>query len=567
MACGAGTASGRGRNLAAPGGIQDVVLTTFALAFRTSDLRKKIFFTIGILALFRFGANLPAPGIVERNVLYCSGLASSQGGSTAGVYALLNVLSGNALLRLTVFALGILPYITSSIVMQLLTQVIPKLDKLKDDGQAGQARITQYTRYVTVGLAVVEAASYVSLARSGTLFGSTGCGTAASHPLIRDSSPFTIGIIIVTMVAGTAVIMWMGELITERGVGNGMSVLMFTTILAGIPGELQQIYASKGIPFTLIAVVLVIAVVVCVVFIEQAQRRVPVQYAKRVSGRRVYGGTSTYIPLKVNQAGVIPIIFASSALTVPQLAIPYFSQNHPPAWIVWMERCLLPGNTYPLGYFVIMGLLILSFSYFYVSVTFNPVDVASNMQKYGGFVPGIRPARPTAEYLGRLSARMTAPGAVYLTLIALLPLVALSMAGLSGQFAFSGTSLLIVVGVGLDTVKQIESQLQQHNYSGFLRRKSRSDGTREPVAALDMSCERIGRRRSPGSPRRRRRGCSAPPWCCSIPAMRPRTRCSSRCSTRSAAGTARSRRPRRTAVPSWSTCAGSTGAIRPGILR
>ena len=436
------------------------MLTTFIRAFRTRDLRRKLLFTVGIVVVFRFGASIPAPGISERNVIHCTGLASQSGSTSASLVSLLNVLSGSALLHLTVFALGIFPYITASIILQLLAQTVPRLDQLRKEGQAGQAKITQYTRYLTVGLGVIYAAVYVESAQSGNLFGSS-CDT----PLIPHPTPLTIGTIMVTMIGGTAVIMWMGELITDRGVGNGMSVLMFTTILAGIPGELEQIYATKGIFYSSAAVVLVVAIVVCVVFIEQSQRRVPVQYAKRMVGRREFGGGSTYIPLKLNQAGVIPLIFASSLLAVPQVATSVLGTSSP----AWLQQYLVPTGSHPYGYFAVMTVLIVAFSYFYVSVTFNPSDVAENMQKYGGFIPGIRPGRPTAQYLSYVSSRLTAPGAVYLAVIALLPLVALSTAGLGSQFAFSGTSLLIVVGVGVDTVKQIESQLQQHNYAGFLR--------------------------------------------------------------------------------------------------
>ncbi|HLJ98807.1 MAG TPA: preprotein translocase subunit SecY, partial [Streptosporangiaceae bacterium] len=392
------------------------MLTTFIRAFRARDLRRKLLFTVGVVVVFRFGASVPAPGISERNVIHCTGLASQAGSSSASLVSLLNVLSGSALLHLTVFALGIYPYITASIILQLLAQTVPRLDQLRKEGQAGQAKITQYTRYLTVGLGVIYAAVYIESARSGTLFGS-----ACDTPLIPHPTPLTIGTIMVTMVGGTAVIMWMGELITDRGVGNGMSVLMFTTILVGIPGELEQIYESKGIFYAGTGVVLVLAVVVCVVFIEQSQRRVPVQYAKRMVGRREYAGGSTYIPLKLNQAGVIPLIFAASALTVPQIALTTFGTRSP----AWLQRYLLPTGPSPYGYFVVMTVLIVAFSYFYVAVTFNPSDVAENMQKYGGFIPGIRPGRPTAQYLSYVSTRMTAPGAVYLALIALFPLVAL----------------------------------------------------------------------------------------------------------------------------------------------
>ena len=446
------------------------MLTAFIRAFKTPDLRKKLLFTIGIIAVFRFGSNLPTPGISEKNVLYCSGLASSSGSSGASLYSILDLLSGNALVHLTVFAAGIMPYITASIILQLLTQVVPRLEKLKNEGHAGTAKITQYTRYLTVGLAVMQSAGYVEWARSGTLFSGTSC-SATSHPLIPDPSVFTIATMVITMASGTAVIMWMGELITDRGIGNGMSVMIFTTVIAVIPGEIEQIYLTKNFFYALMAVVVIIMVVWFVVFMEQAQRRIPVQYSKRLVGRRMYGGTSTYIPVKVNQAGVVPIIFASSLLYIPQLAASLFgSKNRPQQWVTWVDTHLV-SSTFDTSYVYFLGffLLTVAFTYFYVSITFNPAEVADNMRKYGGFIPGIRPGRPTAEYLSYVLSRLTAPGSLYLGAIALFPPVALDLIGVGNEFAFSGTSLLIMVGVGLDTVKQLESQLQQHNYEGFLR--------------------------------------------------------------------------------------------------
>jgi len=442
------------------------MLTAFLRAFQTPDLRKKLLITLGLIALFRLGASLPTPGISEKNVAFCSNAATAAGSSTAGVLAIVNLLSGQALLRLSVFALGIMPYITASIILQLLTVVIPRLETLKQEGQAGQAKITQYTRYLTVGLAVLQSTGYVELARSGTLF--NGCGSAGNNPLIPNGSVFTIVTMVITMVAGTTVIMWMGELITDRGVGNGMSVLIFTTVISVIPGEILAIYRVKGAFYAAVALVVVVAIIAFIVFMEQAQRRFPVQYAKRMVGRRMYGGTSTYIPMKVNQAGVIPVIFASSLLYIPTLAAQLFgNQTKPQGWVSWVARYIEQSSS-PL-YMLTFFLLIIGFTYFYVSITFNPTEVADNMKKYGGFIPGIRPGRPTAEYLQYVLSRLTAPGSVYLGIIALFPLVALSAAGVANQFPFSGISLLIMVGVGLDTVKQIESQLQQRNYEGFLR--------------------------------------------------------------------------------------------------
>jgi preprotein translocase subunit SecY len=421
--------------------------------------------TLGLIALFRLGASLPTPGIDEKNVTICSNAATAAGSPTAGVLGIVNLLSGQALLHLSVFALGIMPYITASIILQLLTVVIPRLETLKQEGQAGQSKITQYTRYLTVGLAVLQSTGYVELARSGTLF--NGCGVAGDNPIIPNGSVFTIATMVITMVAGTTVIMWMGELITDRGVGNGMSVLIFTTVISVIPGEILAIYRDKSFFYAAVAVVVVIFIVAFIVFMEQAQRRIPVQYAKRMVGRRMYGGTSTYIPMKVNQAGVIPVIFASSLLYIPTLGAQLFGKNSTSGWVAWVDRYIEQSSSpiYMLGFFI----LIIGFTYFYVSITFNPDEVSDNMKKYGGFIPGIRPGRPTAEYLRYVLSRLTAPGSVYLGVIALFPLVALSAIGVANEFPFSGVSLLIMVGVGLDTVKQIESQLQQRNYEGFLR--------------------------------------------------------------------------------------------------
>jgi preprotein translocase subunit SecY len=442
------------------------MLTAFVRAFQTPDLRKKMLITLGLIALFRFGASLPTPGIDEKNVAICSNFATSAGSSTAGVLAIVNLLSGQALLHLSVFALGIMPYITASIILQLLTVVIPRLETLKQEGQAGQSKITQYTRYLTVGLAILQSTGYVELARSGTLF--NGCGVAGDNPIIPNGSVFSIATMVITMVAGTTVIMWMGELITDRGVGNGMSVLIFTTVISVIPGELLLIYRDKGVFEAAVALVVVVAIVAFVVFMEQAQRRIPVQYAKRMVGRRMYGGTSTYIPMKVNQAGVIPVIFASSLLYIPTLAAELFGKSTTSGgWVGWVSRYLEQSSS-PL-YMAFFFALIIGFTYFYVSITFNPTEVADNMKKYGGFIPGIRPGRPTAEYLTYVLSRLTAPGSAYLGVVALFPLLALASIGVANEFPFSGVSLLIMVGVGLDTVKQIESQLQQRNYEGFLR--------------------------------------------------------------------------------------------------
>ena len=430
-------------------------LSAFASAFRTPDLRKKLLFTMGMIALYRLGAVTPTPGIDYSAVQSC--IATVENNS---IYGMINLFSGGALLQLAVFALGIMPYITASIILQLMTVVIPKLEALKKEGQSGQAQITQYTRYLTVALAVLQATGIVALARTpGQLF--QGCPAE----LIPNDSIFTIFVMIATMTAGTAVVMWLGELITDRGVGNGMSLLIFTSIISSFPSQIASVFATRGPFATALTILVGFFVIMAVVFVEQGQRRIPVQYAKRMVGRKMYGGTSTYIPLKVNMAGVIPVIFASSLLFIPVLFLQFTDQTGSLAQFIASN---FQTGTEPL-YLLVFAALIIFFTYFYVAITFNTTEVADNMKKYGGFIPGIRAGRPTAEYLDYVVTRLTLPGSVYLALVAILPLFAFSGLGVSGNFVFGGTSLLIMVGVGLDTVKQIESQLQQRNYEGFLR--------------------------------------------------------------------------------------------------
>jgi preprotein translocase subunit SecY len=431
------------------------MLSAFGMAFKTPELRKKIFFTLSIMALFRFGSVVPTPGVSYTAVKTCIDQAD-----TSGLFGLINLFSGGALLQLSVFALGIMPYITSSIIIQLLTVVIPRFETLKAEGQSGTAKLTQYTRYLTIGLAVLQSTGLIAVARTpGRLI--SGCNL----PIIPDTSFSRIITMIVVMTAGTSVIMWLGELITDRGVGNGMSILNFTSIAAGFPSQLWSIKVQKGLFAFLFVCAVGIVVIAAVVFVEQAQRRIPVQYAKRMVGRQAYGGTSTYIPIKVNQAGVIPVIFASSLLYIPSLLVNF--TNSQAAWAVWISRNLVKGD-HPI-YMVTYAALIVFFTYFYVAITFNPDEVADNMKKYGGFIPGIRAGRPTSEYLQYVLSRITAPGAVYLALVALIPIAALVLFGASQNFPFGGTAILIVVGVGLDTAKQIESQLQQRSYEGFLK--------------------------------------------------------------------------------------------------
>jgi preprotein translocase subunit SecY len=432
-----------------------VQLSAFASAFRTPDLRKKLLFTLGVIALFRLGSVTPTPGVDYAAVQTC--IATVEGNN---VYGLINLFSGGALLQLSIFALGIMPYITASIILQLMTVVIPRLEALKKEGQSGQAQITQYTRYLTIALAILQSTGIVALARTpGQLF--QGC----SSDLIPNDSLFTIFTMVMTMTAGTAVIMWLGELITDRGVGNGMSLLIFTSIISSFPSQIATINATRGPWIAGVTLLIGFFVIMGVVFVEQGQRRIPVQYAKRMVGRKMYGGTSTYIPLKVNMAGVIPVIFASSLLFIPTLFVQLTDQTSSVSQFILRH---FQRGTEPL-YLLTFASLIIFFTYFYVAITFNTTEVADNMKKYGGFIPGIRAGRPTAEYLDYVLSRLTLPGSVYLALIAVIPVFAFTGLGVASSFIFGGTSLLIMVGVGLDTVKQIESQLQQRNYEGFLR--------------------------------------------------------------------------------------------------
>lgn len=409
-------------------------------AFKVPDLRKKILFTLLMLLVYRFGAHIPVPGV---DIAAIQKLFSS---AEAGILGFIDLFTGGALSRFAIFALGIMPYITSSIIMQLLTVVIPKLEEWQKEGEVGQRKVTQVTRYLTLVLAIIEAAGY-------TLLFQSQLGTSFS---ILDKY-----LIVITLTAGTALIMWLGELITQRGIGNGMSLLIFISIISSMP---QAVYDTFRVINPAVAITfffLLGAIMVAIIVMEKGQRRVPVQYAKRVVGRKMYAGGSTYIPLKINSAGVIPIIFASSVLLFPA-TIGKFSGR-----FTGVVNALSAGSVYRM---IFEAILIVFFAYFYTAIVFNPIEISDNIKKYGGFVPGVRPGRPTAIHLDRVLNRITLPGALFLAAIAILPDILGTRLGIP-FFAqnFGGASLLIVVGVALETMMQLESQLLQRHYEGFLK--------------------------------------------------------------------------------------------------
>jgi len=431
-------------------------------AFTTPDLRNKLLFTLAIVAIYRLGSFIPAPFVNYANVQQCLNAGNA---STSGIYELVNLFSGGALLQLSIFALGIMPYITASIITQLLRVVIPRFETLYKEGQSGQAKLTQYTRYLTIALGLLQSTTLIAVARQGALFGSNCAGSVFS-----DNSWWAISLMVITMTAGTGMIMWLAELVTEKGIGNGMSLLIFTSIAARFPSSLGSIAQQKGIETLLGVIALGVVIVLLVILVEQSQRRIPVQYAKRMVGKRTYGGQATYLPIKVNMAGVVPVIFASSLLYLPGLIAQFNGPDKTGKisdWVIWINNNLTKGD-HPL-YMLMYFLLIIAFTYFYVSITFNPEEVSENMKQYGGFIPGIRAGKPTTEYLEYVLSRITLPGSLYLGLVALIPLIALSLLNANSNFPFGGTSILIIVGVGLETVKQISAQMQQRNYEGLLK--------------------------------------------------------------------------------------------------
>jgi preprotein translocase subunit SecY len=425
------------------------MIGTILGAFRVPEIRNKVLFTAAILALYRLGANIPAPGV---NANAAKEISKSLGSS--GIFGLLNLFSGGGLAHIAIFALGIMPYITASIILQILQVAVPSLEKLSKEGEVGQARITQYTRYLTVGLAFAQSIGYVFLFRS----------LAKGTTLISNFNLAKVFLIVISLTAGCVLLMWMGELITQRGIGNGISLMIFASIVARIPSGVSSWWTNPDQVFRVIMPFVALAVVAAVVFVQEGQRRIPIQYAKRVIGRRMTGGGQTYLPLRVNMAGVIPVIFAASIMAIPATLGQLIGQNNPHTFAYKVSVFFGPqGWQYLLG----ESLFIILFTYFYTAVTFNPVDQADNLRKYGGFIPGVRPGRPTAEFLDRILARLTFPGALFLAAIAALPTILLNQT--SAGFYFGGTSILIVIGVALDTMKQLEAQLMMRNYEGFLK--------------------------------------------------------------------------------------------------
>ncbi|MGI8729109.1 MAG: preprotein translocase subunit SecY [Solirubrobacteraceae bacterium] len=423
------------------------MLARILTSFKVADIRKKLAFTLALLALYRLGAHIPVPGV---NVEAVRAVQDSFSGSS--ILGFLNLFSGGGLSRIAIFALGIMPYITASIILQLLTVVVPSLEKLQKEGEVGQQRITQYTRYLTVGLAFGQSIGYVFLFRSFT--------ASAGQPIIDNFTAARVFMIVVSLTAGCIMIMWMGELITQRGIGNGISLMIFASIVSGLPNGVQAWATSSDPVFKVMMPFIALGVIAAICFVQEGQRRIPIQYAKRVIGRRMTQGGQTYLPLRVNMAGVIPVIFAASIMAFPPTVGQLLNNDFGNGFAAFFS---------PNGWAYIVGesLFIILFTYFYTAVTFNPVDQADNLKKYGGFIPGVRPGRPTAEFLDRVLARLTFPGALYLAAVAAMPTILINQT--SANFFFGGTSILIVVGVALDTVKQLEAQVMMRNYEEFLK--------------------------------------------------------------------------------------------------
>ena len=425
------------------------MLKGIANAFRVPELRKKLLLTAGILLLYRFGAYLPVPGVPFQDMLssYQNSLSSS------GAMAVLNLFSGGALSRMSVFSLGIMPYITAQIILQLMQAVIPSLGELAKDGETGQRKITQYTRYLTIGLALISAVGYLFLFKSyGVSFTDMGIPEALEG-----------FIVVFTMVVGAMIIMWLGEVITQRGIGNGMSLIIFANIMSGLPTSLISSVGNTGnVVLTVITMVVIVAIIPIIVYVERGQRRIPIQYAKRVVGRRMMGGQATYLPIKVNTAGVVPIIFASAILYLPAQIAVFFPNVE---WVQTFANALSSGWIN----WILSVVLIVAFAYFYSSMVFNPEETADQLRKQGGFIPGVRPGAATAAYIKNTIDHVTLPGALFMAVLAVVPTIIFWFTNNSLIQAFGGTSVLIMVGVAMDTLSSLESQLKMHNYEGFFK--------------------------------------------------------------------------------------------------
>ena len=435
-------------------------MRTLIQALKTKELRNKILFTLGIIIIYRIGSFIPTPGVDYKVVQQCLGPMDSTSENFIG---LVNLFSGGAMLQLSIFALGVMPYITASIVIQLLRVVIPRFEALHKEGQSGEAKLTQYTRYLTIGLAVLQSTTILVTARSGALF------NYRCSQVVPDGSVWNLVVMVLIMTGGTGLIMWMAELITDKGLGQGMSILIFMSICSGFLPQLWEIgWGTNGTDgnwgkFAAVVGTLLV-IMILVIYVELAQRRIPVQYTRRMIGRKMYGGSSTYLPLKINMSGVIPPIFASSILAVPTLIAQFGNSDQ--SWVKWINSNL--ANTTSVWYIALYALMIVFFCFFYTEITFNPDETADNMKQYGGFIPGIRAGSATSNYLSYVMNRLNTVGAVYLLFVALIPTVLIMALNLNTKLPFGGTTILIIAGVGLDTLRQAKAQTEQFQYAGFL---------------------------------------------------------------------------------------------------
>ena len=435
-------------------------MRTLIQALKTKELRNKILFTLGIIIIYRIGSFIPTPGVDYTVVQQCVGKMNNVSENFIG---LVNLFSGGAMLQLSIFALGVMPYITASIVIQLLRVVIPRFEALHKEGQSGEAKLTQYTRYLTIGLAVLQSTTILVTARSGALF------NYQCSQVVPDGSVWNLVVMVLIMTGGTGLIMWMAELVTDKGLGQGMSILIFMSICSGFLPQLWEIgWGTNGTDgnwgkFAAVVGTLLV-IMILVIYVELAQRRIPVQYTRRMIGRKMYGGSSTYLPLKINMSGVIPPIFASSILAVPTLIAQFGNSDQ--SWVKWINSNL--ANTTSVWYIALYALMIVFFCFFYTEITFNPDETADNMKQYGGFIPGIRAGSATSNYLSYVMNRLNTVGAVYLLFVALIPTVLIMALNLNTKLPFGGTTILIIAGVGLDTLRQAKAQTEQFQYAGFL---------------------------------------------------------------------------------------------------